>query len=242
MQLPLRRARRTFATSCCLCICLLAGCQAGTVAGTSSPSAASTTTTSPAAGPAAATSPNSAAVAGLPAIKQSGSGWPGDVNVASTSANYEGLTIDQLLATKSGIGQALVAHPAVVAAIRQVNQETQVPTGLLAGVIYQESGFDVAAESNNPDPTPEDAQDVGLCQCPQSDFTGDGWKDPVTNIDVFARKYFLPDFLKTNSWGIALRNWNSGEALDPNRLNVVDNNTDANYLTEILATHCLGLD
>ena len=61
----------------------------------------------------------------------------------------------------------------------------------------------------------------------------------MTNIDVFWRTYFLPDFLKTDSWGTALRNWNSGAALDPNRLNVVDNNMDANYLTEILATRCL---
>jgi hypothetical protein len=176
------------------------------------------------------------------ALKQSGSGWPGNVNVASTSANYEGMSLEQLLKSEAGIGQALRQHPEIVSAITKVNGETQVPGGLIAGVIYQESGFDATAVSNNPNPTLEDSQDIGLCQCPQSDFSGDTWKDPYTNIRVFVTKYFLPDYLKNRSWGIALRNWNTGEVLDPNDLSKQRNNTDPNYLVEILATHCMGLD
>lgn len=173
---------------------------------------------------------------------QSGTGWVGDVNVASTSATYQGLSLDQLMASNSGIGQALKQHPDIVAAIQKVSSETGAPAGLLAGVIYQESGFDVNSSSGNPDPTSEDSSDLGLCQCPNSDFTGDSWKDPYTNIMDFASKYLVPTYKQTGSWGEALRDWNTGSTSNTNDLSQESNNTDSNYVTEILAKHCMGLD
>ena len=110
-------------------------------------------------------------------VQQSGTGWAGDVSEASTSATYQGLSLDQLMAGSSGIGQALKQHPDIAAAIQKVSQQTGAPAGLLAGVIYQESGFDVNSSSGNPDPTSGDSSDLGLCQCPNGDFTGDSWKD-----------------------------------------------------------------
>ncbi len=231
------------------CIGTLALCASGPwgcpVAGTATSTVVPNTPASPTtAAPAATATPTPVSPAGgnVTVMQQSGSGWNGNVNVAVTSQNYQGLSLDQLLASTAGLGQALQQHAEIVAAIRRVNQETGVPGGLLAGVIYQESGFDVGAVSKNPDPTPQDTQDIGLCQCPQSDFTGDTWKDPYTNINVFVTKYFLVDYQHNHSWGIALRNWNSGEVKNPNDLSIVSNGTDPNYVFEILATHCMGLD
>lgn len=136
--------------------------------------------------------------------------------------------------------QRLAKQPAVEKAIRQVAQETGVPAGLLAGLCHQESSIHPNAVSDNP--TPDDPRDVGITQAPEPDFDGGSWRDPPVNLRLSVTKYFLPAYHKYGNWGEPLRIWNNDEVLDPNDLTVEHNNTDPNYISEILATHCMGLD
>jgi hypothetical protein len=183
---------------------------------------------------------------------ESGTGWGGaNLNLAASSKTYKGKSLDQLLADPSSIVAKEVGNqPDVVAALRKVSAQYKIPDGLLASVIIQESNGDrtnKTANSGYGDKPKDQQYDMGLVQSPLWAFPGNttaekekNAEDPTQCLTMFAKE-LSSDYTKSGSWGVALRNWNSGGNANPNDLSAMtDGYGVSTYVKNILGHIATG--
>lgn len=131
--------------------------------------------------------------------------------------------------------------------IEEASRRTGVPASLLAAMIHDESRWDPHAGTINAN----GMGDTGLMQMNDATFAalqakhpelqGRDKNDPATNI--LAGAYYMADMKElmkerygSDSWGLALRAYNSGEnGVDPNNLNALPAGTgDPAYVDKVM--------
>lgn len=202
----------------------LCGCANPWMTGTTG-TGATHETASPALSPAAETSPTGPTAA---TWDQNGTGWGGaDLKLASSSQTYRGLSLDAMLAIPTSLAaQEIGSNSELVKAIKAMGEKWQVPTGLIAADILQESNANPNEKAGNDgyDSYPADQRfDVGIMQAPLWKFAGAttaeklrNSQDPYQNLDI-ALEEFSANYQKTGSWGAVLSIWYCG-TFNPNDL------------------------